>query len=318
VISTRWLEKRKPHWTRLEALLDAVQASGLASLTRADLRDLSLLYRQAAADLAAIREDPTSVQFARYLNQLLARAHNTIYAGQQGNPWALLTFFRTWPVTFRRHAGACGVALALFVVAALVGAALTWQDPDFKLRVLGPQMVDTIERRQMWTHSILAVKPAASSQIMTNNLSVSFMVFAMGITAGIGTIYMVLLNGLMIGVIGMACWQSQMSVPLWSFVAPHGVLELPAIWIASGAGLCLAQGLLFPGVLPRRESLSRAGSEAVRLLLGAVPMLIIAGVIEAFVSPTQLAPPMKFAMAGATFTMLVAYLLGAGENRNAK
>lgn len=314
MISTRWLEKRKPHWTRLEGLLDAVQASGLASLTRGDLRDLSLLYRQAAADLAAIREDPTSVQFARYLNQLLARAHNTIYSGQQGNPWALVTFFgRTWPATFRRNAAACGVALALFVMAAIVGAALTWQEPDFKLKILGPRMVDTIERRQMWTHSILSVKPVASSAIMTNNLSVSFMVFAMGITAGIGTIYMVLLNGLMIGVIGMACWQSEMSVPLWSFVAPHGVLELPAIFIASGAGLRIAQGLLFPGVLPRGESLSRAGSEAVRLLLGAVPMLIAAGLIEAFVSPTQLDPGMKFAMAGATFTMLAVYLFGTRE-----
>jgi uncharacterized membrane protein SpoIIM required for sporulation len=97
---------------------------------------------------------------------------------------------------------------------------------------------------------------------------------------------------------------------LWSFVAPHGVLELPAIFIAGGAGLRIAQGLLFPGVLPRRESLTRAGLEAVQLVLGTIPILIIAGLIEAFVSPTGLPIPLKFSMAAALFVLLAAYLFG--------
>ena len=120
----------------------------------------------------------------------------------------------------------------------------------------------------MWTHSVVAIKPLASSAIMTNNLSVAFTTFAAGITAGLGTIYMIVFNGLLIGVIGMACYLSGMSLQLWSFVAPHGVLELPAIFIAAGAGLRLAGGLLFPGVLPRKESLARAGREAVAVAAG--------------------------------------------------
>ncbi len=168
------------------------------------------------------------------------------------------------------------------------GAILTYQNPDFKVKILGPQMVETIDRHEMWTHSIVGIKPLASSAIMTNNMSVGFTTFAFGITAGLGTIYMMAFNGLLIGVIGMACALSGMSLQLWSFVAPHGVLELPAIFIAGGAGLRIAQGLLFPGVLPRRESLARAGLEAVQLVLGTIPILIIAGLIEAFVSPTGL------------------------------
>jgi len=152
------------------------------------------------------------------------------------------------------------------------------------------------------------MKPIASSAIMTNNLGVAFMSFAAGITAGIGTVYMMVFNGLLIGVIGTACWLSGMSSQLWSFVAPHGVLELPAIFISGGAGLRLAYGLLFPGFLPRRESVARAGIEAVKLLLGAIPILIVAGVIEAFVSPTGLAVPLKFGLAGALFPLLMAYL----------
>jgi uncharacterized membrane protein SpoIIM required for sporulation len=147
-------------------------------------------------------------------------------------------------------------------------------------------MVQTIEKHEMWTHSIVGIKPLASSAIMTNNMSVGFMTFALGITAGLGTIYMLLFNGLLIGVIGMACHLAGMSLKLWEFVAPHGVLELPAIFLAGGAGLRIASGLLFPGYLPRRESLVRAGSEAVQLLLGTIPILIVAGAIEAFVSPT--------------------------------
>jgi len=311
MISTRWLEKRKQHWTKLESLLNQSAKGGLKALSRSDLQELSLLYRQIAADLAALREDPGSVHFARYVNQLLVRAHNTIYSGRKANVWGVFSFFwDTYPAAFRRNFRHCLLAFAIFAVSGLVGAVLTYQNPDFKVKVLGPQMVETIERHQMWTHSIVGIKPLASSAIMTNNMSVGFTTFAFGITGGLGTIYMMAFNGLLIGVIGVACWLSGMSLQLWSFVAPHGVLELPAIFIAGGAGFRIAQGLLFPGLLPRRDSLARAGGEAVQLLLGTIPILIVAGLIEAFVSPTGLPIPLKFAMAASLFVLLVVYLFG--------
>src|ERR1700758_1478378 len=311
MISTRWLEKRKPHWAKLEALLNQSSKSGLKSLSRSDLQELSLLYRQTAADLAAIREDRGSVHYARYVNQLLVRAHNTIYSGHRASPMAAISFFtKTYPAAFRRNLRHVALATLIFAISGLVGAVLTYQNPDFKVKLLGPQMVETIDRHQMWTHSIVGIKPVASSAIMTNNMSVGFTTFALGITGGLGTIYMMAFNGLLIGVIGVACHLSGMSQQLWSFVAPHGVLELPAIFIAGGAGLRIAQGLLFPGVLPRRDSLAGAGAEAVQLLVGTVPILIIAGLIEAFVSPTTLPIPLKFSMATALFVLLNVYLFG--------
>ena len=313
MISTRWLQKRKPHWSKLEGLLNQTDRQGLKALSRYDLQELSLLYRQTAADLAAIREDAGSVHFSRYLNQLLARAHNTIYAGERASPWKLLSFFWIdYPRIFRRNLNVCALATAIFLIGAFVGAALTYQDPDFKVKFLGPQMVDTIDHHKMWTHSIVAIKPLASSSIMTNNIGVGFTTFALGITGGIGTIYMMLFNGILMGVIGVACWLAGMSLDLWSFVAPHGVLELPAIFIAGGAGFRVAQGLLFPGVLPRRDSLAQSGAEAVRLVVGTIPILIVAGTVEAFVSPTGLAVPLKFSMAAALFALLFFYLFRAG------
>lgn len=315
MISTRWLEKRKPYWTRLEQLLDQSARRGFRSLGRSDLQELGLLYRQIAADLAALREDRGSVHFARYLNQLLARAHNIIYSAHKTSPAAILGFFAvTYPRIFRRNLGFVLMALLIFAVSAVVGAVLTFQDPDFKLSILGPQMVQTIEKREMWTHSIVGIKPLASSTIMTNNMSVAFVTFALGITAGLGTTYMLLFNGLLLGVIGMACHITGMSLKLWGFVAPHGVLELPAIFLAGGAGLRIAAGLLFPGYLPRRESLARGGTEAVQLLLATIPILVIAGIIEAFVSPTGLATGLKFSMAAALFVLLLAYLFAAGTS----
>jgi hypothetical protein len=93
------------------------------------------------------------------------------------------------------------------------------------------------------------------------------------------------------------------------------VLELPAIFIAGGAGLGIAKGMLFPGTLPRKESLTIAGGRSVRLLLGTIPMLIVAGFLEGFVSPTALPAKLKFALAAGLFTLLVLYLLrkGPGE-----
>lgn len=314
MISTHWIEKRRLHWARLEQLLDQTTRRGLPNLNRTELQELGLLYRQIAADLATLRQDRGSVHFARNLNQLLARAHNIIYSTKKSNPSAIIGFFcRSYPSVFRKNLRFVEAAFALFLVSAVVGAALTYQDSDFKLTILGPQMVKTIEKREMWTHSIVGIKPLASSEIMTNNLSVGFLTFALGITAGLGTIYMLLFNGLLIGVIGMACHLAGMSLKLWEFVAPHGVLELPAIFIAGGAGLKIAAGLLFPGYLPRRESLARAGTQAVQLLLGTIPILILAGTIEGFVSPTALAIGLKFALAAALFVLLLTYLFGVPE-----
>jgi len=310
MISAHWLAKRQSHWDRLERLLDQTSKQGLGSLTRLELQELGLLYRQAAADLSTLREDASGRSYARSLNLLLSRAHNTIYSGQKSSPRGIIHFYSfTWPRVFRRNLRLINAAFLLFVLGGLAGLLLSITRPDFMRLFLGPQMVETIERHKMWTESVVAVKPLASSFIMTNNMSVTFMAFAWGVSFGIGTVYMMVFNGVLMGVVGAACWLGGMSLSLWSFVAPHGVLELPAIFIGGGAGLRIAQGMLFPGMLPRRESIARAGGEAVRLLLGVIPILILAGSIEGFVSPSPTIPwQWKFSLAGAIAAIFFSYL----------
>src|SRR5271163_2724049 len=308
MISNRWLEKRKPFWARLDQLVERCKR-GVGALSHSELQELGLLYRQTASDLATVREDVSSRQLASYLNQLLGRSHNLIYLGHKAKVSGIVGFYRdTYPQIFRDTFSRTMLAFAIFAVAGIVAWVVTWHDPGFAYRFLGPQMMETIEQKKMWTESIVAIKPLASSGIMTNNLSVSFSAFAMGITAGLGTIWMMAFNGLLIGVIGAATWKAGMALQLWSFVAPHGVLELPAIFIAGGAGLEVARGMLFPGFLPRRQSLALAGGRGVRLLLGTIPLLIVAGVIEAFFSPSNAPIFMKFTLAAVLFAALLSYL----------
>src|SRR6266849_6824801 len=312
MISIRWLEKRKPYWARLEQLVQR-SSRGVAALSHSESQELGLLYRQTASDLATVREDAANQQLAAYLNQLLGRSHNLIYMGHKPKVSGIVRFYtETYPAVFRETLLQTLLALAIFAAAGLAACIITIHDPGFAHRLLGPHMMETIEQRKMWTDSIVTIKPVASSGIMTNNLSVAFSSFALGITAGLGTIWMMIMNGLLIGVIGAATWRAGMAVQLWSFVAPHGVLELPAIFIAGGAGLEIARGMLFPGLLPRRESLARAGGRAARLVLGIVPMLIVAGIIEGFVSPSGLATPLKFLLAAVLFAALTAYLARPG------
>ncbi len=310
MISTHWLERRKPYWNRLVELTDRCDRERLDSLTRSELRELAFLYRQVATDLSALREDPASQQFARYVNQLLSRAHNIIYAGRKSSARDIYYFYRyTFPRVFRQNLRYVAITTLLFAAGAVIGMLLTVTRPDFMHQVLGPAMVDTIERHEMWTHSVVSMKPVASSGIMTNNLGVSFMTFASGITAGLGTLYLIVFNGLMLGVVGAACWLNNMSIPLWSFVAPHGALELPSIFIAGAAGFRIAVGLLFPGTLPRKQSLVIGGSVAVRLVLGTIPLLIIAGILEGFFSPSNAPASLKFVVSALMFALLCAYVL---------
>jgi uncharacterized membrane protein SpoIIM required for sporulation len=309
-LSARWIAKRKPHWARLEALTVACGRRSVSALTHDEVRELALLYRQTAADLSTAREDPGSAALTRYLNELLSRSHNLVYAGAaRSRPAGIVRFYtHDFPQVFRETLPYTLVAFALFLAGGVSAMVLSMADPRFERTLLSAAMIDTIERREMWTHSILSMKPTATSAIMTNNLTVSLAACATGMLAGIGPIYMMLMNGLLIGVIGTACARAGMSLKLWSFVAPHGTLELPAIFIAGGAGLVLARGILFPGTLPRRDAIANAGRTAVRLLLGVIPLLVIAGVIEGFVSPTPVEPALKFTIGAGLLVLLTLYL----------
>jgi len=262
-----------------------------------------------AADLSVLRQDSTARTYAVHVNQLLARAHHIIYSGRKTNLRSLFLFLRDeYPAVFQRQLGFVLASLAVSVAFGVLGAVLTTARPEFMRHFVGPEMIATMERHEMWTESIVSVAPKETSHIMTNNLSVCFASFAGGITFGLFTFYSLFVNGMMLGVIGAACHQYGMSLKLWSFVAAHGSLELPSILIAGGAGFRLGHAMLFPGGLRWKDSVAQGGLEATRLVAGIIPLLVIAGCLEGFFSPSHAQPWLKFTVGGLLFTLLNLWL----------
>jgi uncharacterized membrane protein SpoIIM required for sporulation len=319
MISNLWIDSRKNNWNRLDALTRRVETGGVKSLGHDDLRDFGLLYRQSAADLSAARADGASRNLEQYLNRLVGRAHNFVYSGRALSLRSLWDFFaHGYPRLLRRLSFYVWIAVIVTVATAALGAIVTLVNPDFGNSYFilhwGPENYANLDKHKMWTDNILSVKPQMSSAIMTNNIMVCFLTFAGGITAGLFTLYSLFNNGLMLGIVAVVCARHHMALSLWSFIAAHGALELPAIMLAGAAGLRVASGILFPGMLRRRDSIALGGSEGVQLIAGTIPMLIVAGTLEAFLSPTHAPIALKFSVCAVLFTALCLWL-GEGGRR---
>ena len=310
----KFIESRRPRWKRLETLIQHLEQGKARQLQPSELPDMGRLYREATADLArlqAFQEDGSIPdELVDYLNHLVARAHGQIYRSPSPGWSQLWKFLRyTFPQTFRETAPWTLSALAIFLLGCTYGFIAGLFDDSFIPLVAPPHLIQKVEEGKVWFDSILAVRPLASSMIMTNNISVTFLAFALGITFGLGTVYIMAFNGLLIGTLAALCHLHGLDVDFWSFVLPHGVIELTAIFIAGGAGLLLGSALISPGDLSRKEALIQRGRKAVQLILGCVPLLIIAGVVEGFFSPAHLPPWTKFLVAAILLALLLCYLL---------
>jgi len=307
----RFIESRRPRWERLETTIQSLERGRLSA---SELMGLTGLYREATADLARLQtfrnQEGLEDDLETYLNHLVARAYSQIYRSSPPRMASLWRFFRTgFPTTFRETLPWTLLALSVFALGLTYGFVTAISDSSFVALIVPPQLIQKVEEGKVWFDSILAVKPLASSLIMTNNITVSFLAFALGMTFGLGTLYLMVFNGLMVGTLAGLCYTNGLSVPFWSFVLPHGVIELTAIFIAGGAGFLLGGALLFPGDLPRKEALLKRARQAGRLILGCVPLLVIAGIVEAFFSPVPVHAGFKFGMAGLLLALLLCYLL---------
>ncbi|MBD2434246.1 hypothetical protein CEN44_15065 [Fischerella muscicola CCMEE 5323] len=307
----RWIARREANWLRLEALLKQVEKKGLKSLPASEIRELASLYRSVSADLARARTQQVGNMLIQNLQLLTTRAYTQIYQGSRRQEWQAVLQFYSWglPSIIQQTFPYIAFATGLFLLGALVAWWYAWQDPSFMSLIVPESMIIKVrDEHELWMGSIVGIEPLASSNIMINNLSVSFGAVAGGITAGAYTAFLMLFNGLLIGAVGTLVGQNNLAYPFWAFVFPHGSIELPAIFFAGGAGFLIGKALLFPGKYRRAEALKFYGSLAVQLVFGIVPMLIIAGTIEGFFSPNPRVPlPLKYLVGMGLFMFLVWY-----------
>jgi uncharacterized membrane protein SpoIIM required for sporulation len=318
----RWIARREPDWKQLDSLLQRVERRGLKALGADEIKLLASLYRSVSADLARIRTTEVSQTLKQDLQALTSRAYNQVYQGSRRQEWQAAKDFALWgfPAAVQRNVGYIALATALFVLGGIIAWWFSWQDPAFMTLLLPSELIEKVrDRGELWMGSIVGIEPLASSGIMINNISVSFAAIFGGIMMfvpqvpiitppGVFTAYLLFNNGILIGAIATLVQQNNLAFPFWAFVFPHGSLELPAIFLAGGAGLLLARAILLPGQLRRVDALRYYGLEAAQLVFGVVPMLVAAGIIEGFFSPNPAIPDSVKYLAGiALFTLLVLY-----------
>ena len=315
-------QSRKNDWEALSHLLDKCQKD-MRGLSESQVRDISRLYRAATSDLALAKRDFPRNEITVYLNQLVARAHAVVYRSE---PLALKRLWhfaaRGFPRLFRETWIFTFVAAIFFVIPAIASGFATYAKPGLATSFLPPgahRLIGIVEDKELWVDIPVEERPYAASFIMTNNIRVSFMAFASGLTAGLMTLWVLFFNGLMIGTLtGLTSFHG-IGFELWTFVIGHGVIELSIIFIAGGSGLMLGWAILRPGLLRRRDALAQAARKAVYLLLGAVPWLAVAGTIEGFISPSEtIAIFIKWAVGIVSGIFLYGYLLLAGRGKKKK
>ena len=312
----QFYRSRQADWRQLTALLD--KSHQMNRLSPAEVQQLGLLYRSATSDLALAQREFPRHQVTAFLNQLVARGHATIY---QGEPLALRRLKHYllvgFPNTFRESLPFFVTAALLVIIPSLIAGFLTNWEPDASAWLLPANIQELrplIENQELWTNIPIEERPYTSAFIMSNNIQVSFLAFGGGITAGLFSLYILVFNGLNLGGVTGLTAHYDVGFELWTFVIGHGVIELSAIFIAGGSGLMLGWAIIHPGLLKRGDALMLAARKAVRLIIGCVPVLIVAGLIEGFISPNENIPwPVKWSVGVLTGVLLYSYLLLAGR-----
>lgn len=305
-----FLERRQPDWDRLSQMLErARHGLSLTNLSESELKELGRLYRRVSSDLATAVSRSASPEIVDYLNGLVGKAHATIYSAKRTSVWKEIKHFLLggFAALVRQNGLYVLTAAALFFIPFFIIFFGTVREQGG----FGP--FNTLNNN--WLPEV--PDPAnASSFIMTNNIQVAFTAFALGVTFGLGTVASLIYNGWMIGYVAATAATADQGYALLTFVMPHGFIELTAIYISGGAGLMMALSLIRPGNLSRKDSLKTAAQPAVRMVGGVIAMLIIAGIIEGFLSPSRVPGYVKIAFGLATLVGLILYFSAAGRKKS--
>ena len=312
----KFINQRKNAWQRLEELLSLLDRSTLRRLQREEVKELGRIYRRTASDLAIARAESRDPRLINYLNSLVIRAHGRIYRAEAHGGKTIRHYFaRELPRTFRRTWRYTAISFAVFFLFGALSFAATRLDPEFSELVgVDPTWRElNVDTKTHWWERLNQSNQEGASFIMTNNIQVTIYTFAFGVMFGVGTLFFLAFNGANIAAVLALTYNAGFGNDLLTFMAAHGVIELSCIFIAGGAGLLIGTALIMPGDLSRADALKTNGMEAVRLMLGVALLLVLAALIEGFISPLPIDPRIKFGIAGLTGLALYAYLLFVGR-----
>ncbi|MEL6178955.1 MAG: stage II sporulation protein M [Myxococcota bacterium] len=305
------MKRAQPGWRRLEALLSRIDGEGMAALSVDEGRELVRLYRAANSDLARLRRLTASPDVLAYLRSLVGRAYGVIAlsGGRRSvlGVWGGVGRAEVWAVGWAAALFGMGVGLGALAVALdpeaggyLLPNQHLWSDPGARVNALQAQMAQggpTVAGQAGWV-----------VEVFLHNIHVAGLMFVLGLTLGLGTVVMLVDNGLALGSLAMHYHQGGEAAFFYAWIMPHGIPEILGMWLAGGAGLLLAGAWWCPGEQARPAQLKQRSGRAMALMWGSVVLLAIASMIEGTLS--QIHPPLlsitaKLAFAGAVGLLVV-------------
>jgi len=300
-----FVKQNKDKWLEFERVL--------SNKTNLDPDVLSDIYIEVTDHLSYAKTFYTHSNTERYLNQLASKAHQRIYKTKKEPKNRLISFFKTeFPLMFYQHHRELLIAFLTFSFFVVVGAFSAANEGDFVRSILGDGYVNmTLENIENGDPMAVYKEQGEFNMflgITINNIKVALFAFAYGIMFGIGTLYIMLRNGIMLGSFQYFFYEKGL---LWESARTiwiHGTIEISVIIIAGCAGLVLGNGILFTGTLPRLAAFKRGVKNGLKILISTIPFFIIAGFLEGFVTRhTEMPDWLAICIIGGSLALIVFY-----------
>ena len=313
-------ERKRAEWDEFAQQILKLRQGGKSALRKLSADELSGLmdkYQSLNADLARARSFQAPNSTIAYLNELAVAAHSVLYAYSQSS--APLNWRASYDV-FARSVRAVPAALLLsnlmFWIPLLLAFFTVQLNPIMAVELVPPEFYNFEPPSADHMHEIPQLtRPVVATSIIANNIQVTLLLFALGLTCGLGTTAVLIFNGVHIGAVaGWMTYQGQGRAIL-GWILPHGSTELIAIILAGTAGYALADAILAPGLLTRVEALKKAGLLALKIELGCMFMLLVAGLIEGLVSPSSIGFGPRIVILVSSITIWLLYFSQAGREK---
>lgn len=320
--SVRFRREREPSWRELEDLVAKCDRHGIRGVGPEHLARLAVLYRAAVSSLGVARSSVLDRNLLEWLEALVARAYLVVYAPQRRATDVAREFLLAgFPAAVRSIAWHALTAAALLVL----GAALAWamvaddpetfhlflpaglaagRDPNATTEALRATLFDGADDQRLFDFA---------ASLFTHNSTVSLLVYGLGCVFGLPVVLLLAYNGMGIGAMSALFHSRGLAVEWWSWILPHGVTELTAIVLAGGAGLAMADAMLYPGRATRAQALCATGRRMGAVVAGCVAMLLLAALVEGVFRQVVTNVPARYAMATTFGCLWAAYFALAGR-----
>lgn len=318
--SPLWLELRSKEWRDIEESLPKLGDNQPIEIEEIDRAMHS--YPELARDLAIAQRTAANSKLAAYLATLYAGLYRSLFRAPKYSKDDLKYFFkREIPdLVYQLRWQIVSVAMG-FVLTTLAGWFLITEFPDLVTLFASQAMIDKVQAGELWTDGLLNIVPSSilSVQIFTNNILVALTTLSLGALYGLGTIYIISLNGLMLGGIFAFVAAYGMDDQLLKFVMAHGPVELSVIILAGAIGFSIGESLARPGQQSRRSAFQKAATNGAKLMFVCVLFLLGAGLIEGYISPNDSFDFTFRALVGWGYWLIfVGVLLGIPRSRRAE